>query len=138
MTTDPDCIFCAIVAGSMPSHKVLETDTVLSIMDIFPASEGHTLVIPKRHCASIFEISDSDMQAVALAGKRIAAAIRAELAPDGMTIAQANGAAAGQSVMHYHLHLLPRTEGERMRLHGDTQADSARLEELARAFAARL
>jgi len=138
MTTDSDCIFCAIVAGSMPCHKVLETDRVMSIMDIYPASEGHALVIPKRHCATVFDISDSDMQAVALAGKRIAAAIRAELAPDGMTIAQVNGAAAGQSVMHYHLHLLPRTEGERMRLHGDEQADPARLEELARAFAARL
>lgn len=133
-----DCIFCNIVAGTKPCHKVLETDLVLSFMDILPASEGHTLVIPKQHCETVFDISESAMQAVALAARRIAAAIRAELAPDGLTIAQANGAAAGQTVMHYHLHLLPRTRGQAMRLHGATAADPARLDELARAFAARL
>ena len=68
----------------------------------------------------------------------IVAAISSQLAPDGMTVAQANGAAAGQTVMHYHLHLVPRTEGERMRLHRQHEAHSARLAELARAFAARL
>jgi histidine triad (HIT) family protein len=138
MKSDPDCVFCNIVAGAKPGYKVLETDRVLSIMDIFPASEGHTLVMPKHHCTGVFDIAESDMQAVALAARRIAAAIRAELAPDGMTITQVNGAAAGQTVMHYHVHLLPRTEGERMRLHGQREADPARLAELARAIAARL
>jgi histidine triad (HIT) family protein len=107
-------------------------------MDIFPASEGHTLVIPKQHFESVFEISESAMQAVSLAARRIASAIRAELEPDGMTIAQVNGEAAGQTVMHYHLHLLPRTRGQSMRLHGTREADPARLEALACAFAARL
>lgn len=137
-SSDPDCIFCRIVAGTMPCHKVLETDRVLSIMDIFPASEGHTLVMPKQHYETVFDITASAVQAVALAARSIAAAIRAELSPDGMTIAQANGAAAGQTVMHYHVHLLPRTEGVRMSLHGQQQADPARLAELARAIAARL
>ncbi len=137
-SSEHDCIFCRIVAGTMPCHKVLETDQVLSIMDIFPASEGHTLVMPKQHYESVFDISTSAMQAVAVAARSIAAAIRAELSPDGMTIAQVNGAAAGQTVMHYHVHLLPRTEGERMSLHGHEQADPVRLAELARAFAARL
>jgi histidine triad (HIT) family protein len=132
------CIFCNIVTGAMPCHKVLETDMVLSFMDIFPASEGHTLVIPKQHFETVFEISESAMQAVSLAARRIAAAIRTELAPDGLTIAQVNGAAAGQTVMHYHLHLLPRTRGQAMRLHGSDEADPVRLEALARAFAARL
>jgi len=132
------CIFCNIVAGTKPCHKVLETDSVLSFMDIFPASDGHTLVIPKHHCETVFDITESAMQAVSLAARRIAAAIRAELAPDGLTIAQVNGAAAGQTVMHYHLHLLPRTQGQSMRLHGSSAADPARLDALARAFAARL
>jgi histidine triad (HIT) family protein len=133
-----ECVFCSIVAGAKPCHKVLETDTILSFMDIFPASEGHTLVIPKQHFESVFEISESAMQAVSLAARRIASAIRAELEPDGMTIAQVNGEAAGQTVMHYHLHLLPRTRGQSMRLHGTREADPARLEALACAFAARL
>ena len=132
------CIFCRIVAGEMPCHKVMETGEVLSIMDIHPASEGHALVIPKRHCESVYDIEACDMQAVALAVRRIAAAIRAELSPDGLTVTQANGAAAGQTVMHYHVHLIPRTAGERMRFHGEEGADSERLAELARAIAARL
>lgn len=135
---EADCIFCNIVAGSQPCHKVLETDLVLSFMDIFPASEGHTLVLPKHHYETVFDISESAMQTVSIAARRIAVAIQAELAPDGMTIAQVNGAAAGQTVMHYHLHLLPRTEGEPMRLHGRNKAEPARLAELAHALAARL
>jgi histidine triad (HIT) family protein len=133
-----DCVFCSIVAGATPCHKVLETDAVLAFMDIHPASEGHTLVIPKQHCETVFDITDADMQAVAAVVRRVAAAIRAELAPDGMSVAQVNGAAAGQTVMHYHVHLLPRTLGEPMRLHGSQLADPARLDALARAFAAHL
>jgi histidine triad (HIT) family protein len=136
VNTEADCIFCGIVAGTRPCHKVLETDAVLSIMDIFPASEG--LVIPKQHCETVFDISESDMQAVSIVARRVAVAIRAELSADGMTITQVNGAAAGQTVMHYHVHLLPRTQGESMRLRGSRQADPARLEALSRAFAARL
>ena len=138
MHAQPDCIFCRIIAGEMPCHRVMETDQVLSIMDKFPASDGHTLVIPKRHFESVYDIEAQDMQAVALAARRIAAAIRAELSPDGMTVTQANGAAAGQTVMHYHVHLIPRTAGERMRFHGQDDADPHRLEALAHAFARRL
>ena len=73
-SSDPDCIFCRIVAGKMPCHKVLETDQVLSIMDIYPASEGHTLVMPKQHHETVFDITTSALQAVALAARSIAAA----------------------------------------------------------------
>jgi len=134
----PDCIFCRIIAGELPCHKVMESGQALSIMDIHPASEGHALVMPKRHCACVYDIDARDMQAVALAVRRVAAAIRAELSPDGMTVTQANGEAAGQTVMHYHVHLIPRTAGERMRFHGQESADAGRLAELARALAARL
>ena len=138
MGSEADCIFCSIVSGTRPCHKVLETDQVLAIMDLYPSSEGHTLVIPKHHCESIFDISDSTMQAVALAARRVAAAVRAELAPDGMVISQLNGPAAGQTVMHYHVHVVPRNEGERRRLHGERIADPERLAVLARAIGARL
>ena len=138
MNADSDCIFCNIVAGIKPAHKVLETDQVLSIMDVFPSSDGHTLVMPKHHYTSVFDITESAMQAVALAARRIAAAIRAELAPGGMVISQLNGPAAGQTVMHYHVHVVPRNEGAHRHLHGEREADPARLAELARAIAARL
>jgi histidine triad (HIT) family protein len=138
MKPDPDCIFCNIVAGISQGHKVLESDEVLSIMDAYPSSEGHALVMPKQHYTSVFDVSEAAMQAVALAARGIAAAIRAELAPDGMVISQLNGPAAGQTVMHYHVHVVPRNEGARRRLHGDRGADPARLAELARAIAARL
>jgi histidine triad (HIT) family protein len=138
VNSDPSCIFCKIVAGEKPSHKVLETDTVLAFMDIYPACDGHTLVVPKEHCDSVFHISEIAMQSVAAAGRSIAVAIQAALSPDGMSIVQANGAAAGQTVMHYHWHLLPRTVGRRMRLHGPRQADPERLAELAKAIAEKL
>lgn len=138
MKSDPECIFCKIVSGAQPSHKVLETDQVLSIMDLYPSSEGHTLILPKEHYESVFDITEAAMQAVTFATRRVAAAVRAEVEPDGMVISQLNGAAAGQTVMHYHVHVVPRNEGERRRLHGERGADPARLAELARAIAARL
>ena len=133
-----ECIFCQIVAGERACRKVLETEEVISFMDIFPASEGHTLVIPKQHCSSVFDIPESAMLAAAATVRRVAAAIEAELAPDGMTVTQANGEAAGQTVMHYHVHLIPRTTGERMRFHGTGEADPNRLAAIAAALAARL
>lgn len=138
MRAEVDCIFCSIVAGGQPCHKVLETEQVLAIMDLYPSSEGHTLVMPKEHYESIFDISEAAMQAVAAAARRVAAAVRAEVDPDGMVISQLNGAAAGQTVMHYHVHVAPRNEGARRRLHGERGADPARLAELARAIAVRL
>jgi histidine triad (HIT) family protein len=136
--SDTDCIFCQIVGGTRISQKVLETDEVLCFMDIFPASEGHVLVIPKQHCTSVFDIPEAAMTAVASAVWRVAAALRAEFDPDGMTISQANGAAAGQTVMHYHVHLIPRSDGERLRQHGSGAEDPGRLDEIAAALAARL
>lgn len=137
-TAESSCIFCNIVSGAKPCHKVLETDLVLAFMDIYPAGDGHTLVIPKAHYESVFDISVEGMRAVASAGHALASAINAALAPDGMSIVQANGAAAGQTVLHYHWHLLPRTAGQRMRLHGPRQAAPERLDELARQIASHL
>jgi histidine triad (HIT) family protein len=132
------CIFCQIAAGKAPAFRVAEDDSALAFMDIFPVSDGHTLVIPKDHAENVFEMEDAPMRAVAALSRRVARAIRAELAPDGLGVYQANGAAAGQTVWHYHLHLLPRRRGDPLALHGRARADDARLREIAAKLAARV
>ncbi len=132
------CIFCAIVAGEAPVHRVAETDLALAFVDIFPVSEGHTLVIPKAHAADIFEIDNAAVQAVAALARRTAHALRELRRPDGMAVYQANGHAAGQTVFHYHVHLIPRLEGEAMTFHGRARAQDDQLAETARAIAERL
>lgn len=133
-----DCIFCHIVAGSAPCHKVYEDDASIAFMDIFPATDGHVLVVPRQHHECVFDIPPMAMAGCAEAVRRVADAIRAELQPDGMSIVQANGEAAGQTVMHYHVHLVPRTSGQKMRLHGSQRGDPDRLAVLAAAIGARL
>ena len=108
MTSDADCIFCRIVAGEIPSFKLLEDDRVLSFMDINPANEGHCLVIPKDHAPNLYESNDESLAAVMSAARRVADAVRRTLDPPGISVAQANGPAAGQSVFHLHFHVIPR------------------------------
>ncbi|MEX0790477.1 MAG: HIT domain-containing protein [Actinomycetota bacterium] len=103
-----DCIFCRIGAGEAPSHKVYEDDRVFAIMDIFPWNEGHTLVIPRTHAGTIFDISAEDVAAVAEAARRLAPAIREAVGAEGLNLLQSNGRAAWQQVDHFHLHLIPR------------------------------
>lgn len=129
-----DCIFCRIVAGDAHSHRVYEDDDVLVFMDLRPVSEGHTLIIPKRHYENLLESSEEAMAAVARVSVRIANAIKTTLAPDGIFVAQTNGVAAGQTVFHYHLHLIPRWQGSGPQVHGRVEANA---DELAR-MAARL
>ena len=126
-----DCIFCRIVAGDLPCHRVHEDAQTLAFMDIFPVSDGHTLVITKEHAATIFEASEAALTAVAASARRIAHALQRALAPDGLMVFQLNGAAAMQTVFHYHMHLLPRREGEALALHTRVPGDPARLAELA-------
>jgi histidine triad (HIT) family protein len=129
---ETDCIFCRIVAGEAPSHRVYEDADVLVFMDIRPVSVGHTLIIPKRHFENLFEASEDAMAAVARVSVRIARAIRAVLEPDGVFVAQTNGAAAGQTVFHYHLHLIPRREGGELQIHGRIPVSAGELAALAR------
>lgn len=103
-----DCVFCKIAQGQLPCHKVYEDERIIAFEDISPVSEGHTLVVPKRHAESIFDISEEDLAAVHLSSRRIAAAIKKALAPSGVAILQLNGRGVNQVVMHYHLHLIPR------------------------------
>ena len=108
-----DCIFCKIVKGQIPCIKVCEDDRVLAFADINPISRGHTLIIPKRHAENIWEIDADDLAAIHRTSKKVAAAMKAALSPLGVALLQLNGRAVNQVVMHYHLHLLPRLEGDR-------------------------
>ncbi len=106
-----DCIFCKIIRGEIPSIKIFEDDQVYVFADINPIQEGHTLVIPKVHAENLFEISDEDLRAVQMTAKKVATAIMETMAPEGVAALQLNGRGAGQVVMHYHLHLVPRSKG---------------------------
>jgi histidine triad (HIT) family protein len=105
-----DCIFCKIVAGKIPSFKIFEDEKVLAFLDINPVSRGHTLVIPKAHAENLWEIREEDLMAVHGASKKIIQALKDELNPSGVACLQLNGRGVNQVVMHYHLHLIPRTE----------------------------
>jgi histidine triad (HIT) family protein len=133
-----DCIFCRIVRGEAPAYRVHEDDRVLVFMDIFPVTDGHTLVVTKEHFENVFEATQESLQAVAAASWRAARAIRTALDPDGLMVFQLNGQAAGQSVFHYHMHLLPRRAGEPLALHTRVPGEPERLravsERLAAAF----
>lgn len=138
MNVKPDCIFCQVVAGRAPAAKIAETEHALAFLDLFPAAEGHALVIPRTHYENVFESDEETLPAVHLLARRVALAMRRALAPDGMMMFQLNGAAAGQTVFHYHAHLLPRTAGTELRIHGRQQADPAQLTTLAARIAAAL
>ena len=103
-----DCVFCKIRDGQIPAMKVYEDDHTLGIMDINPLNAGHCLVITKAHAATLFDADLADLQAAIATARRVAKGIRSALNPDGLNMLQANGAAAFQSVPHFHLHLIPR------------------------------
>ncbi|NLD38286.1 MAG: HIT family protein [Desulfatiglans sp.] len=105
-----NCIFCKIIKGEIPSFKVYEDENVYAFEDINPISEGHTLVIPKRHAQDLWEIDAESLVAVHLASKKIMDAIKKALKPTGVVAMQLNGKSVGQAVFHYHLHLMPRYE----------------------------
>ena len=114
MRRDPDCIFCKIVAGEIPSFKLFEDEATFAFMDINPANEGHALVIPKEHAADLYAVSDEALVRTVVTAKKVAAALARTLNPDGLNLVQCNGAAAAQSVMHFHVHVLPRVRDDRL------------------------
>ena len=103
-----DCVFCKIRDGRTPAMKVFEDERTICIMDINPLSAGHCLVLSKAHAATIFDAQVVDLQAAIVTAQRVAIALKQTLEPDGLNVLQANGAAAYQSVPHFHLHLIPR------------------------------
>ena len=107
-----DCVFCKIRDGQIPSTRVAEDERTLCIMDINPLNAGHCLVLTKAHASTIYEATAADLQAAVTMAQRVACALRDALKPDGLNMLQANGAAAFQSVPHFHLHLIPRWSGD--------------------------
>ena len=109
-----DCIFCAIASKEAPSYPVAESAHAIAVLDINPVTEGHTLVMPKRHATDIWDLEPEDGSAVWSLTHDVAALLRERLEPDGMTLFQANGRAGWQDVFHFHLHVVPRWTGDRL------------------------
>ncbi len=111
-----DCVFCRIVAKQIPATVVQEDADTLAFMDIGQVNPGHVLVALKSHADNLFELQDAQAAAVFRAVARVARAIRDAFAPQGLSVYQANGKAAGQTVFHFHVHLVPRHENDGMNL----------------------
>jgi histidine triad (HIT) family protein len=107
-----DCIFCMIRDGKIPSAKVYDDERTLAFMDINPLTRGPCLVVTKAHAATLYDAELEDLKAAIATAKKVAGALRKALSPDGLNVLQANGAAAFQSVPHFHLHLIPRWTGD--------------------------
>lgn len=107
-----DCIFCKILNNEIPSRKVFEDEDFIAILDAFPANEGHILVIPKKHFTNIFEIDAETMAKAYKIAKNIADKIKDKLGIENINILQNNGTIAGQSVHHFHIHIIPRKEND--------------------------
>jgi histidine triad (HIT) family protein len=111
-----DCIFCAIASGEGPAQIVDSDDRTVAFLDINPATRGHALVIPRAHSVDLFDVAEEDLQATLAAARRLAQRMRETIKPDGINILNAAGRAAWQSVFHFHLHVIPRYEGDPLRL----------------------
>lgn len=113
---DPDCLFCKIVAGEIPSERVDEDERTVAFMDINPATRGHALVIPRRHAANLLEIDAEDLAATVAAAQRLARTVSERLGADGVNLINSCGPAAWQTVFHFHVHVIPRYEDDPLRL----------------------
>ena len=111
-----DCVFCKIVAGQIPATRVYEDEHTLAFMDIGQVNPGHVLVAVKKHADNLYALDDAQAAAVARTSARLSRAIRDAFRPEGLSVYQANGKAAGQTVFHYHIHLQPRHAGDGMEL----------------------
>lgn len=107
-----ECIFCRLVAGQIPSAKVYEDELTIAFMDIGQVNPGHVLVAAKRHAVTLLDLTPEEAGAVMRTAQRVAAAVQQAFDPDGISLFQANGAAGGQTVFHFHLHVLPRHEND--------------------------
>ena len=103
-----DCIFCKIAAGEIPSRKIYEDSDLIAIMDLNPTSKGHSLIIPKEHCTNIYDIDEDIAAKVMITAKKLATKMTVALNCDGFNLLQNNGETAGQTMFHFHMHLIPR------------------------------
>lgn len=109
-----DCIFCKIANGEIPSATLYEDEDFRVILDLGPASKGHALILPKSHAANLFELPDEIAQKAILVAKKVGAKLVDALDCDGLNVVQNNGEAAGQTVFHFHMHLIPRKDGDQV------------------------
>jgi len=136
---DNQNIFAKIIRGEIPCYKLYEDDDVLAFLDVFPQSFGHTLVIPKRAAArNILEIDADSLTKVITVVQMLTNVLVAELQPAGVQVAQFNGAPAGQTVFHLHMHIVPRYEGEALAVHAGGQAEPEALAALQARIVARM
>jgi len=135
---DPSNIFSKIIKGEIPSHKVYEDADVLVMMDIFPQSKGHVLIIPKAASRNLLDADPAVLARTIPLVQRVARAAQKALNPDGIRVVQFNEAPAGQSVFHLHFHVIPVYEGVEIGRHGQGKADDAELAAQAKAIAAAL
>lgn len=135
---DPDNIFAKILRGEIPAHKVFEDDQVFVMMDIFPQSKGHLLVIPKAPSRNLLDADPATLSRVIPYVQKVVRAVQKALTPDGIRVMQFNEAPAGQSVFHLHFHIIPIYEGVPIGRHGEGKADDGELAQQARAIAAAL
>jgi histidine triad (HIT) family protein len=127
---DPDCLFCKLVAGEIPSLKIDEDDKTIAFMDINPWTRGHALVIPKEHSRNIYDVEPDDLAAVHITAQRLAKRMRDRLGCDGVNTLQSSEPVAMQTIFHTHVHVIPRYSDDGLRLPAHPQP--ADQEELAR------
>lgn len=113
---DPGCIFCRLIAGELPASVVDEDDRTVAFMDINPATRGHVVVVPRRHARDLLSVPEEDLRAAATAAQRVARRMTERLGAAGVNVINSCGAAAWQTVFHFHLHVIPRYEGDPLRL----------------------
>jgi histidine triad (HIT) family protein len=111
-----DCIFCGIIAGDVPGQIVDSDERTVAFMDINPATRGHALVVPRAHSADLLEVSDEDLEATMLAARRLSQRMEQTLEPAGFNLLNSCGAAAWQTVPHFHIHVIPRYENDPLKL----------------------
>ena len=131
MSYDPNNVFAQILDNTLPSEQVFEDDHTLVIMDIMPATKGHVLVIPKAQAENIYDMDNKYLSAVGSTTKKIATAIKEALNPSGVIVKQFNGSDAGQTVFHYHVHIIPVYPNKRIGEHGANIADPEKLASVA-------
>lgn len=108
-----DCVFCKIISREIPAEIVYEDDATLAFLDIFPRAPGHTVVIPKKHAVNILELPDGDIAPLFLTVKKITGILQSTFSPDGFTLGVNHGEAAGQTVPHLHVHVMPRFKDDK-------------------------
>lgn len=113
---DENCIFCKIAAGEIPSATLYEDNDFRVILDLGPASKGHALILPKKHYRNLYDIDDETLAKAALLAKKMVKKLTDVLGCDGYNIVQNNEPCAGQTVFHFHMHLIPRYEGDKVGL----------------------